>query len=94
MLHSMTIRFIHMCISLRPSTYGMGSNVNLGSTRVIGFKRSFSLKMLLLVNVHNMNERLIHVDQLDHLSKSYHFKNLSGVIWGHRGQKVIFTKMF
>ena len=43
MLHSMTIRLIQL-ISLRPSTYVMGSNVN------------------------------------------------PGVIWGHWGQKVIFTK--
>ena len=30
--------------------------------------------------------------ELDPLYKSYHIKNSSGVIWGHRGQKVIFTK--
>ena len=30
--------------------------------------------------------------KLDPLYKSYHIKNSSGVIWGHRGQKVIFTK--
>ena len=35
---------------------------------------------------------LIHIDQLDTLYKSYRFKKLPGVIWGHRGQKVIFTK--
>ena len=37
-----------MCISLRPSTYVMGSKVNLGSFGVTGVKRSFSPKMLLL----------------------------------------------
>ena len=36
---------------------------------------------------------LIHIDQLDTLYKSYRFKKLPGVIWGHRGQKVIFTKI-
>ena len=40
MLHSMTIR--HMCIRLRPSTYVMGSNDNLGSFGVSGVKRSIS----------------------------------------------------
>ena len=40
-----------MCISLRPSSYVMGSNVNLGPFGVSGVKRSFSLKMLYLVHV-------------------------------------------
>ena len=30
--------------------------------------------------------------KLDPLYKSYHIKNSSAVIWGHRGQMVIFTK--
>ena len=34
----------------------------------------------------------MHIKQLDTLYKSYGFKNSSEVIWGHRGQKVIFTK--
>ena len=36
---------------------------------------------------------LMHINQLDILYKSYGRKNSSGVIWGHRGQKVIFTKI-
>ena len=39
----------HMCISLRPYTYFMRSNVNLVSFGVTGVKRSFSAKMLLLL---------------------------------------------
>ena len=35
----------------------------------------------------------MHINQLDTLYKSYGRKNSSGVIWGHRGQKVIFTKI-
>ena len=35
---------------------------------------------------------LMHINQLDTLYKNYWFKNSPGVIWGHRGQKVIFTK--
>ena len=36
---------------------------------------------------------LMHIKQLDTLYKSYGRKNSSGVIWGHGGQKVIFTKI-
>ena len=36
--------------------------------------------------------QLMHIDQLDTLYESYRIKNSSGVTWGHRGQKVIFTK--
>ena len=45
MLHSMTIRLIHVH-QLGPSTYVIGSNTNLGSFGVTGVKRSVSLKML------------------------------------------------
>ena len=34
----------------------------------------------------------MHMHKLDLLYESYGPKNSSGVIWGHRGQKVIFTK--
>ena len=39
-----------------------------------------------------LTRELMHMHKLDPLYKSYHIKNSSGVIWGHRGQKVIFTK--
>ena len=35
----------------------------------------------------------MHINQLGTLYKSYGRKKLSGVIWGHRGQKVILTKI-
>ena len=35
---------------------------------------------------------LMHIVNLKFLYKSYGPKNLSGVIWGHGGQKVIFSK--
>ena len=35
----------------------------------------------------------MHIHQLDTLYKSYRIKNSPGVTWGHRGQKVIFTKI-
>ena len=34
----------------------------------------------------------MHIYHLDPLYKSYRIKNSPGVTWGHRGQKVIFTK--
>ena len=40
----------------------------------------------------SMTIRLMHVDQLETLYLCYGVKCQSGVIWGHRGQKVIFTK--
>ena len=49
MLHSMTIRLIHV-YQLGPSTYVIGSNTNPGSFGVTGVKRSVSLKMLYLVH--------------------------------------------
>ena len=36
---------------------------------------------------------LMHIDQLVTLYKSYGSRNSPGVTWGHRGQKVIFTKI-
>ena len=36
---------------------------------------------------------LLHINQLNTLYKSYGRKNSSGVILGHKGQKVIFTKI-
>ena len=42
---------------------------------------------------HSMTKRLIHVHQLETLYLCYCVKCKSGVIWGHWGQKVIFTKM-
>ena len=34
----------------------------------------------------------MYVIEIETLYKSYYFKNSSEVIWGHMGQKVIFTK--
>ena len=42
--------------------------------------------------LHNMNIRLIHVDQLETLYLCYGVIGQQGVIWGHRGQILIFTK--
>ena len=42
--------------------------------------------------LHSMTIRLIHVHQLETLYLYYGVKYQPGVIWGHRGQKVIFSK--
>ena len=42
--------------------------------------------------LHSMITRLIHVGQLETLYLCYWVKCQSGVIWGHWGKKVIFTK--
>ena len=42
--------------------------------------------------LHSMTIKLIHVHQLETLYLCYGVKGQPAVIWGHRGQKVIFTK--
>ena len=42
--------------------------------------------------LHSMTIRLMHMYQLETLYLCYGVKCQSGVIWGHWGQNVIFTK--
>ena len=42
--------------------------------------------------LHSMTMRLIHVDQLETFFLCYGVACQSGIIWGHWGQNVIFTK--
>ena len=79
-------------IDLDPSTKVMGLEIQPGSLGVTGVKSSFFLKMLLHSMLHSMAIRLIHVDQIETLYLCYGVKCQSGLIWGHWGQKVIFTK--
>ena len=79
-----------MLNSLRPSTYVMGSNCNLGSFRVTGVKRSFLQKCYNSSMLHGMTISLIHVGQLETLYLCYRVKCQSGVIWGQWGQKGYF----
>ena len=58
-----------------------------------GQKGHFHQNCYFSYRLHGMVMWLMHIHQLDSLYKSYRFKKLSGVIWGHRGQKVIFTKI-
>ena len=71
----------------------------LRSFGVTGVKRSFSTCIFFKLSncyfsdmLHGRVMWLIHISQLDTLYKSYGRKNSSGVIWGHRGQILIFTK--
>ena len=57
-----------------------------------GSKGHFHQKCYFSFRLHGMAMGLIHIDQLDTLYKSYGSRNSPGVTWGHRGQKVIFTK--
>ena len=92
MLHSMTIRLIHvyqletlyLCYGVKMPIWGQ-----LGS---LGSKRSKTQKRYSSYRSQGMIMRLMYLHQQDPLYKRYHFKNSSGVIWGLRGQKLIFTK--
>ena len=62
---------------------------HLGS---LGSKGRFHLKCYNSFILHSMTIRLIHVYQLETRYLFYGVKCQFGVNWGHRGQKVIFTK--
>ena len=57
-----------------------------------GQKGHFHQKGIKSYRIPSIDAWLTHMHKLDPLYKSYSPKNSSGVIWGHRGQKVIFTK--
>ena len=80
MLHSLTM------IRLRPSTYFMGSNVNLGSIGVTGGKRHFRLKWFNLSMLHGMTIWLIHEHQLETLHLFYGSNVNLGSALGHPGR--------
>ena len=57
-----------------------------------GQKGHFHQKGIKSYRILSIDAWLMHMNTLDPLYKSYGPKNSSGVIWGHGGQKVIFTK--
>ena len=63
-----------------------------GHVGVTGVKRSKTQKRYSSYRLQGMITWLMCMHQLDPRYKSYGSKNSPGVIWGHRGQKVIFTK--
>ena len=64
-----------------------------GQLGSLGSKGHFHWKCCNLSMLHSMTIRLIHVHQLETLYLLNEVKCQPGVIWGHRGQKVIFSKM-
>ena len=73
--------YSHMCISLRPSTLVMGSNVTLGSFGVTGSKGYLHSKCYNSLMLYSMTIRLIHVHQLETSYLCFGVKCQSGVIW-------------
>ena len=71
----------------------MGVEIQLGTFGVTGVKRSVLPKCYFSYKLYGIVMELMHIRQLDTLYKSYGSRNSAGVIWGHRGQKIIFTKM-
>ena len=67
----------------------MGLEIQPGSQ---GSKGHFHQKCCFSFRLHGMVVGLMHIHQLDTFFKSYGSRNSTGVIWGHRGQKSIFTK--
>ena len=63
-----------------------------GHVGVTGVKKVKNSKTLLLLQIQGMVTWLMYMHMPDPFYKSYYFKNSPGVIWGHSGQKVIFTK--
>ena len=57
-----------------------------------GQKGHFHQKGIKSYRILSIDAWLMHMNTLDPLYKSYGPKNSSGVIWGHGGLKVIFTK--
>ena len=67
----------------------MGSEVMMGS---LWSRGRFHKKGIKSFRMRSMDAWLMHMHYLDPFYKSYYIKNSSVVTWGHRGQKVIFTK--
>ena len=57
----------------------------------LGSKGHFQKKYYNLAVLHSMTIRLIYVHQLETVYLCYGVTCQSGAIWGHWGQKVIFT---
>ena len=80
-------------ISLRADTYIMGGQMSIwGHLGSQGSNLDFQKKCYNLFKLHSMTIRLIHVHQIETVYLRCGIIFQSGVIWGHWGQKVIFTK--
>ena len=63
-----------------------------GPLKSLGSKGHFHQKCYFSFRLPGIVMGLMHIHQLDNLYKSYGSRNSPGVIWGHWGPKVIFTK--
>ena len=79
-----------ICINLTPSTKVITLNKIIRDrleSQIIFTKKCYKSSML-----YSMTMKLIHVHKLETLYLYNGVRSQTGVIWGHRGQKVIFTK--
>ena len=84
----------HICSSARyPLQKLLVKKTTRGHLGSQGSKVNFDQNCYFYYRLHGMVMWLIYIHQLDTLYKSYRFKKLPGVIWGHRGQKLILTKI-
>ena len=90
-LHDMVMWLMYMH-QLDPSTKVIGLKIHPGSLGSKGSKGNFHQKCYFSYRLHDMVTWLMYMHQLNTLYKNYWFKNSPRVIWGHRGQKVIFIK--
>ena len=70
----------------------MGQMLIWGHLGSLGSKGHFHLTGIKSYKILSIDACLMHMHKFDPLYKSYDPKNASGVIWGHRGQKIIFNK--
>ena len=90
-LHGIVLWLMHIH-QLDTPTKVIGSNLNLGSFGVTGVKMSFSPKMLFLLQIAWYGPVTDTYSSARYPYKSYWLKFKFGVISGHWGQMVIFTK--
>ena len=70
----------------------MGLEIHPRSFGVTGVKCNFHQECYFPYSLHGITMRLRHIHQLDTHDKNHGSENLPEVIWGHRGQMVIFNK--
>ena len=83
---------LYICYNLTPLPNLLVYKITRGHLGSLGSKGHFHWKCYNLSMSHCMTIRLIHFHQLNTLYLYCGVKCQSGVIWGHRGQKIIFTK--
>ena len=90
-LHGMVLWLMHIH-QLNTTTKPIGTKIDMGSVDVTWVKRSFSPKMLCLLQITWYGSVTHTFPSARHPYNSCRLKFKFGVIWGYWGQKVIFTK--